>query len=105
MEFAIDIRARCCLADFAAFGTSGVFGLFHGSCQGIFGWSRPFGRIIERIVDRWRGAVRRLVAVADLGEFLARLLGFALPVPHTGIEPAGRQKLSVRATLGNAPLI
>ena len=63
------------------------------------------GRIIERIIDRRRGAVRRLVAVVDLGELLPRLLGFALPVPHTGIEPAGRQKPGVGAALGDAPLI
>src|SRR5207244_5542258 len=107
MEFAIDIRARCYLADLPAFGSSGVFGLFRGGCQGIFGWifSRPFGRIIERIVDRRWGAVRRLVAVVDLGELLPRLLGFALPVPHAGIEPAGRQKPDMGAALGDAPLI
>ena len=32
---------------------------------------------MERIIDRRRGAVRRLIAVVDLGELLPRLLGFA----------------------------
>ena len=88
-------------------GGGAVFGLFRGGCQGIFGAipGRIFGRIIERIVDSRRGAVWRLVVVVDLREFLPRLLGFTLPVPHTGIKSAGSQKPGVRAALGDASLI
>src|SRR5262249_32745179 len=42
----------------------------------------------DRLIDRRRRAVRRLVVVVDLREPLARFLGLALPVPHAGIEPA-----------------
>ena len=50
-------------------------------------------------------AVRRLVVVGDLRQPLARLLGLALPVPHTGIKPAACQKLGMGSALGDAALI
>src|SRR5258705_2755523 len=107
MEFAIDIRARCCLADFPFSESSAVFGLFRGGCQGIFGQAifgqGILGLLIERIIDRRRGTVRRLVAVVDLGELLPRLLGFALPVPHAAIEPSGSPKPDDEYTLSDAP--
>src|ERR1700716_2746249 len=63
------------------------------------GWSH------QRVVDQRRGAVRRFVLVGDPRQSLPRLLGFTLPVPHTGIESTSCQKLGVGSTLGNAALI
>src|ERR1700754_1878195 len=59
----------------------------------------------QGIVDRRRLAVRRLVAIVDLRELFARSLRFALPVPHTGIKPAGSQKLRMGSALGDLALV
>src|ERR1700675_4494000 len=56
----------------------------------------------QRVVDRWRLAVRRFVLVGDPRQPLARLLGLTLPVPHTGIKSVGCQKLRVASALGDA---
>jgi transposase len=44
------------------------------------------GRRHQRVVERRRRAVRRIVLVGDPRQPLARFLGLALPVPHAGIE-------------------
>src|SRR5580704_19668072 len=59
----------------------------------------------RRIVNRRRLPVRRIVLVANQRQFLPRLLGLALPVPHTGIKPVRCQKLRVSSALGDAALI
>src|SRR3954465_9607207 len=112
MEFAIDIRTRCYLS-YSLGGKLPVAGgcvylrLFHGGRYGVFRriFRRIFQRIPELAVDRGRNAVRRLVFVADLRELLPGLLGLTLPVPHTGIKPAGCQKPGMGAALGDAALV
>src|SRR6266478_1367325 len=75
-------------------------------------WEREFafrsfrgGRRHQRIVDRRRLAVRSFVLVGDSRQLLPRLLGLALPVPHTGIKSAGCQKLAVGSALGDTALV
>src|SRR5579872_7580946 len=63
------------------------------------------GRRHQRVVDRRRFAVWRLVLVGHPRQLLARFLRLALPVPHAGIQPAACQKLHVSPALGNAALI
>src|ERR1700731_1251898 len=68
---------------------------------------RSFGRgwRYQHIVDWRRLPVRRFVLVGDPRQSLPRLLGLALPVPHTGIKSARSQKLGVGSALGDAALI
>src|SRR3984893_9633344 len=60
------------------------------------------GRSYQNFLARRRLAVDRLALVADLRQPLARFLGFALPVPHTGIKSVLCQKLGVGTALDDA---
>src|SRR5258705_12616968 len=63
------------------------------------GWS------YERIINRRRRPVRRLVFVGNPRQLLPRLLSLTLLVPHTGIKSARRQKLGVSSALDDTALI
>ena len=105
MESAIDIEAHCCLARSRSWKPALYLDYSATIAKGSLGRSlgRITGRIVEPIVDRRRRAVRRLVVVVDLRQLFPRLLGFTLPVPHTGIKSAGSQKPGMGAALGDAP--
>ena len=57
------------------------------------------------VVETRRRPIGRCIVLAHKRQRLARLFRLALPVPHAGIEPAGRQQACVRAALDDDALV